>query len=68
MPLNGQLIIGYDRVATASSFRATDPARASQLDPPFFTAGAAEVARACALAAAASIPTAGGACHAGAVS
>lgn len=56
MPLNGQLIIGYDRVATASSFRATDPARGSQLDPPFYVAGAAEVARACALAAAAYDP------------
>jgi NADP-dependent aldehyde dehydrogenase len=56
MPLNGQLIIGYDRVATASSFRATDAARGSQLDPPFSIAGAAEVARACALAAAAFDP------------
>ncbi len=56
MPLNGQLIIGYDRVATAASFRATDPACASQLDPPFYIAGAAEVARACVLAAAALDP------------
>jgi alpha-ketoglutaric semialdehyde dehydrogenase len=56
MPLNGQLIIGYDRVATASSFRATDPARGSQLEPPFCIAGAAEVARACVLAAAAFDP------------
>ncbi len=56
MPLNGQLIIGYDRVASTSSFRATDPARASQLDPPFFAAGATEVARACVLAAAAFDP------------
>lgn len=56
MPLHGQLIIGYDRVATASSFRATDPVRGSQLDPPFHIAGAAEVARACALAAAAFDP------------
>jgi alpha-ketoglutaric semialdehyde dehydrogenase len=56
MPLNGQLIIGYERVATASSFRAADPACGSQLDPPFFVAGAAEVARACVLAAAAFDP------------
>ena len=50
MPLTGQLIIGYDRVATAASFRATDPARGSPIEPPFAIAGAADVARACALA------------------
>jgi alpha-ketoglutaric semialdehyde dehydrogenase len=53
MPLTGQLIIGYDRVATAASFRATDAARATPIDPPFNVAAAADVARACALAAAA---------------
>jgi 2,5-dioxopentanoate dehydrogenase len=56
MPLTGHLIIGYDRVLTASSFRATDPARGTLIDPLFSIAGAAEVARACALAEAAFDP------------
>jgi 2,5-dioxopentanoate dehydrogenase len=53
MPLSGQLMLGYDRVSSATSFRASDPTRATQIDPPFCIAGPAEVARACALAAAA---------------
>ena len=53
MPLSGQLILGYDRVSSAASFRASDPTRGTQLDPPFCIAAQAEVARACALAAAA---------------
>jgi NADP-dependent aldehyde dehydrogenase len=56
MPLTGQLIIGHDRVTTADSFRATDPARGAAIDPPFSIAGTVEVARACALAEAAFEP------------
>jgi len=56
MPLTGQLIIGYDRVATAASFRVSDPARGVSIEPPFSIAGAAEADRACALAAAAFDP------------
>lgn len=50
MPLTGQLFIGRERVATAKTFRAANPATASYIDPPFSSAGAAEVERACALA------------------
>ena len=50
MPLTGQLIIGYERVAAASTYRATNPATGSEIDPAFSIAGAADVARACALA------------------
>jgi NADP-dependent aldehyde dehydrogenase len=53
MPLTGQLIIGYDRVATTAGFRATDAVRGVPIDPSFAIAGPADVARACALAEAA---------------
>jgi 2,5-dioxopentanoate dehydrogenase len=53
MPVTGQLLIGFERVATSETFRAADPARGTQLDPPFHIAGAAQVERACALASAA---------------
>jgi alpha-ketoglutaric semialdehyde dehydrogenase len=53
MPLTGQLFIGRERVATARSFRAANPATASFLEPPFSSAGKAEVERACELASAA---------------
>ena len=53
MPLTGQLFIGRERVATSKTFRAANPATASYIDPPFSSAGAAEVDRACALASAA---------------
>ena len=46
MPLTGQLFIGRDRVATAQTFRAANPTTASLIDPPFSSAGDAEVARA----------------------
>ena len=50
MPLTGQLFIGGERVATAQTFRAANPATASELEPPFSSAGDAEVQRACQLA------------------
>ena len=50
MPLTGQLFIGRERVATAQTFRAANPATASYLEPPFSSAGEAEVERACQLA------------------
>jgi 2,5-dioxopentanoate dehydrogenase len=53
MPVTGELFIGYDRVLTAAGFHASDPARGGAIDPQFSIAGAAEVARAAALAAAA---------------
>jgi NADP-dependent aldehyde dehydrogenase len=53
MPVTGELFIGYDRVATAASFRAIDPARGGPIDPTLSIAGADEVARACRLAEAA---------------
>ena len=50
MPVTGQLFIGRERVATAQTFRAVNPATASELEPPFSSAGDAEVERACQLA------------------
>jgi NADP-dependent aldehyde dehydrogenase len=50
MPLTGQLFIGRERVATGKTFRAANPATASHIDPPFSSAGPAEIERACALA------------------
>lgn len=50
MPLTGQLFIGRERVATAQTFRAANPTTASLIDPPFSSAGSAEVERACQLA------------------
>ena len=50
MPLTGQLFIGRERVATTQTFRAADPTTASSLEPPFSSAGDAEVQRACQLA------------------
>jgi alpha-ketoglutaric semialdehyde dehydrogenase len=50
MPLTGQLFIGRERVATAQTFRAANPATASEIEPPFSSAGDAEVERACQLA------------------
>jgi 2,5-dioxopentanoate dehydrogenase len=56
MPVTGQLLIGFERVATAETFRAMDPAKGAQLEPPFHIAGPAEVERACTLASAAFDP------------
>ncbi len=56
MPVTGQLIIGFDRVDTASRFHAVDPARGTRLEPAFAIAGAAEVEQACRLAVAAFEP------------
>jgi len=56
MPITGQLFIGRDRVATAKTFRAANPALAALIEPPFSSAGAAEVQRACELASAAFDP------------
>src|SRR5688500_14447209 len=53
MPLTGQLFIGRERVATTQTFRAANPTTASYIEPPFSSAGPAEVERACALASAA---------------
>ncbi len=50
MPLTGQLFIGRERVATSQTFRAANPTTASLIDPPFSSAGSAEVERACQLA------------------
>src|SRR5882724_1306726 len=56
MALSGQLFIGDQRVVTAESFRAVNPALDHPLEPAFSAAGTAEVATACALAAAAFDP------------
>jgi alpha-ketoglutaric semialdehyde dehydrogenase len=50
MPLTGQLFIGRERVATTQTFRASNPTTATFLEPPFSSAGEAEVQRACQLA------------------
>jgi alpha-ketoglutaric semialdehyde dehydrogenase len=50
MPVTGQLIIGFDRVTTASTFHGSDPARGAPIEPAFSIAGRIEVERACALA------------------
>ena len=56
MALSGQLFIGDQRVVTAESFHAVNPALDHPLEPAFSAAGAAEVTAACALAAAAFDP------------
>jgi 2,5-dioxopentanoate dehydrogenase len=56
MSLTGLLIIGFERVATSATFRATNPAHGSQVDPPFCIAGVEEVERAAKLAVAAFDP------------
>jgi NADP-dependent aldehyde dehydrogenase len=48
--ITGEIIIGAQFVRTAATYAATDPATGEALEPPFFSAGAAEVERACALA------------------
>ncbi|MGH8217434.1 MAG: aldehyde dehydrogenase (NADP(+)) [Steroidobacteraceae bacterium] len=53
MRLTGQLLIGFQRVATPSVFRAASPARGVPIEPPFAIADRGEVEQACALAAAA---------------
>src|SRR5690606_28505866 len=51
MPLSGELFIGASRVRTQATFRAVAPATGEPLEPPFASAGTAEVDRACRLAA-----------------
>lgn len=52
MALTGEMLIGARSVrGSEAPFRAVDPAAGETIDPPFGGAGAAEVARACALAA-----------------
>ncbi|MGI3903185.1 MAG: aldehyde dehydrogenase (NADP(+)) [Janthinobacterium lividum] len=52
MALTGDIVIGSERLSgRAASFRATDPATGAALEPPFAFADAADVERACALAA-----------------
>jgi 2,5-dioxopentanoate dehydrogenase len=53
MRVTGQLLVGFQRVTTSSTFRAVNPAQDTAIDPPFAVAGGPEVERACALAAAA---------------
>lgn len=53
MTITGELFIGDTRARTATQFRAVDPATGVMLEPEFSAAGADEVDRACALAAAA---------------
>ncbi|MEP6547701.1 MAG: aldehyde dehydrogenase (NADP(+)) [Gammaproteobacteria bacterium] len=54
--ISGELFVGFDRVKTGNSFQAAAAAGGALLAPPFSIAGAAEVARACAFAAAAFDP------------
>lgn len=54
--INGDLFVGYSRVKTRHTFQALAAADGAPLAPPFSIAGAAEVDRACALAAAAFDP------------
>ena len=54
--ITGELFIGFGRVKTPDAFQAAAAASGALLSPPFSIAGAAEVARACALAAAAFDP------------
>ena len=56
MPVTGRLLIGFDSIATAATFRGIDPVSGQELDPPIAIAGSAEVERACVLAAAAFDP------------
>nr|WP_245941979.1 aldehyde dehydrogenase (NADP(+)) [Sphingomonas gilva] len=51
--MTGDLFIGQSRARTSRLFRAVDPATGDLLEPDFSAAGADEVKRACALAAAA---------------
>ena len=52
MALTGDIVIGSERLSgRTASFRATDPATGAALEPAFAFADAADVARACALAA-----------------
>ena len=52
MALTGDIVIGSERLSgRAASFRATDPATGAALEPAFAFADAADVDRACALAA-----------------
>jgi NADP-dependent aldehyde dehydrogenase len=51
--ITGELFIGQARERTSDLFNAVDPASGAMLEPGFSAAGTAEVARACALAAAA---------------
>lgn len=53
MTITGELFIGQARERTSDLFNAVDPASGEMLEPGFSAAGKAEVARACALAAAA---------------
>lgn len=53
MSLTGQLIVGFDRVSTAQTFRAIDSARGAEIDPPISIAGPQQAAYACELAEAA---------------
>src|ERR1700733_7829830 len=50
MPLTGQLFIGFARVSSPNTFRATKPAGGTLLVPPFSAAGRQDVEKACALA------------------
>jgi NADP-dependent aldehyde dehydrogenase len=50
MPITGQLIIGFQRVGSASGFRGRDPLRNTPLEPTFAAAESLQVARACELA------------------
>jgi NADP-dependent aldehyde dehydrogenase len=56
MPLTGQLFIGSARVSSSNTFRATNPAGGTPLEPPFSAAGRPDVEKACALAQAAFDP------------
>ena len=53
MTISGQLFIGRDRVTRPDTFSAVNPATGASLQPPFSSANAADVERACSLAAAA---------------
>jgi 2,5-dioxopentanoate dehydrogenase len=48
--INGSILIGGHEQAGSSFFQAVDPATGEQIEPPFASAGAAEVEQACALA------------------
>ncbi|MCJ2134936.1 aldehyde dehydrogenase (NADP(+)) [Methylobacterium sp. J-026] len=51
--IRGSVLVGATDVTTAETFRAADPATGAALEPAFASAGAEEVAAACALAEAA---------------
>ena len=48
--IDGSALIGSEAVRTSETFRAIDPTTGAELDPPFASAGPAEVERAAALA------------------